>query len=212
MTNFPEIWNALAAEFHEDNVASRTGGGNRTYRYITARTAMNRLDAVLGFENWEDEFERDPGGGDNITCRLTITLPDGRRITKADAGAPGSTVPGPEQAALPAPAPTEADPGPPAKPKPEPWGGRTREPAPAPTGRVGGNGKIPATGRALFAWAKEQDEKHQVGVVKYLGGWGKLQEFPGRLVDWDAEQARQGHAEAVRKLQSIELHEEALAN
>ena len=64
---------------------------------------------------------------------------------------------------------------------------------------------------------KEQEQRHEVGLLKYLNGWAKLQEFPGRMVDWDAEQVNQAYAEAVRKLQSIsngqvEAREEALAN
>jgi hypothetical protein len=46
----------------------------------------------------------------------------------------------------------------------------------------------------------------------------KLQEFPSRMVDWDADQVSQGYAEACRKLQSLQQHghseayEEALSN
>lgn len=70
-------------------------------------------------------------------------------------------------------------------------------------GAGSGKGGPPRTGRALFAWAGKMEEVHQVGLVKFLVGWGKLQEFPGRMVDWDAEQVRLGHAEAVRKLASV---------
>ena len=64
---------------------------------------------------------------------------------------------------------------------------------------------------------KEQEQRHEVGLLKYLNGWAKLQEFPGRMVDWDADQVSQAYSEAVRKLQSIsnghaEAYEEALAN
>ena len=52
-------------------------------RYITARSVMNRLDYVLGPENWWDEYEPHE---DSVLCRLTIRLPDGSTITKADAG------------------------------------------------------------------------------------------------------------------------------
>ena len=90
-TAYPAIWNALAAEFPECCIRERPAGGGRKVVYITARTAMNRLDDVLGWENWEDAYERDPNGSDNILCRLTITLPDGRKLTKCDVGAPGNT-------------------------------------------------------------------------------------------------------------------------
>jgi hypothetical protein len=46
--------------------------------------------------------------------------------------------------------------------------------------------------------------------------WAKLQDYPGRMVDWDAEQVRLAHAEACRKLQAIQdrgdAYEEALSN
>ena len=51
--------------------------------YITARTAMNRLDEVLGPENWEDSFSETKDG---LTCRITITLPNGDKVTKQDGG------------------------------------------------------------------------------------------------------------------------------
>lgn len=88
MTQYPEIWNALAADFPDRVVRERVVGGNRKASYITARTAMNRLDDVLGWENWEDAYESDANGSDNVLCKITVTLPDGRKITKADSGAP----------------------------------------------------------------------------------------------------------------------------
>jgi hypothetical protein len=54
MTQFPDLFAALAAPFEAHEVRSRTQA-NRQVHYITARTAMNRLDSVLGPENWWDE-------------------------------------------------------------------------------------------------------------------------------------------------------------
>jgi hypothetical protein len=76
---------------------------------------------------------------------------------------------------------------------------------------------VPSSGRGFFAWIKEQEQRHEVGLLKYLNSWAKLQEFPGRMVDWSKDQVEQGYAEAVRKLQSIstghaEAYEEALAS
>jgi hypothetical protein len=88
-----------------------------------------------------------------------------------------------------------------------------------PGGHSGGNsqhGGPPRSGKALFAWTKEQEQLHSVGLLKYLNSWAKLQEFPGRMIDWDAEQVALAHAEAARKLQSItsgaDAYEEALAH
>jgi hypothetical protein len=55
----------------------------------------------------------------------------------------------------------------------------------------------------MFAWTKEQEQRHEVGPAAYLNSWAKLQEFPGRMVDWDADQVNQAYAEAVRKLNAV---------
>ena len=56
-----------------------------------------------------------------------------------------------------------------------------------------------------------------MGLLKYLNQWAKLQDFPGRMVDWNADQVTLGYHEAIRKIQAIESssresYEEALAN
>ncbi len=56
-----------------------------------------------------------------------------------------------------------------------------------------------------------------MGLLKYLNNWGKLQEYPGRMIDWDHEQVANAYAEAIRKIQAIqpdqnEAYEEALSN
>ena len=53
--------------------------------------------------------------------------------------------------------------------------------------------------------------------MKYLNQWAKLQDFPGRMIDWDADQVSLAYQEACRKLQSLqsanhEAYEEALSN
>src|SRR3954454_19515057 len=82
MTQHPDLFAALAAPFesHEVKLRSQTG---RQLHYITARTAMNRLDNVLGPGKWWDEYVP---GQNSVLCRLTIRLPDGSTLTKADAG------------------------------------------------------------------------------------------------------------------------------
>lgn len=79
---YPEIWAALAAPFHPDQVGQLEKGG-RKLDFINARTAMNRLDEVLGPENWEDSFTETKDG---FCCSITITLPDGTKVTKSDGG------------------------------------------------------------------------------------------------------------------------------
>src|SRR5436305_13202547 len=82
MTQFPDLFAALAAPFEPQEVRVRSQAG-RQLHYITARTAMNRLDDVLGPENWWDDYTP---GENSVLCRLTVRLPDGQTITKADAG------------------------------------------------------------------------------------------------------------------------------
>jgi hypothetical protein len=82
---YPEIFNALAREFHPDDVKVRAGGQGRNLSYVTARTIENRLDEVLGWENWDCDLV--PVSDHAYKCVLTITLPDGRRVTKAALGA-----------------------------------------------------------------------------------------------------------------------------
>ena len=232
MTQFPNLFAALAAPFTAQETRSRTQAG-RQIQYITARTAMNRLDNVVGPENWWDEYLP---GENSVLCRLTVRLPDGATLTKADAGGYAGMpdqgvddksgfsdafkraavkfgigrylyrdgVPsysGVQEAARAPETETVAV-----------------EPsfAPAP-GSEPLDQRAPKSGRALFAWTREQEERHEVGLLKYLNRWAKFREFPGRMVDWDADQVSEGYAEAIRKLQSIdaatsEIREEALSN
>jgi hypothetical protein len=53
--------------------------------YIDARLIQDRLDEVLGVENWQDRYQILPDG--SVMCRLRVNL-GGRWITKADVGSP----------------------------------------------------------------------------------------------------------------------------
>jgi hypothetical protein len=59
----------------------------------------------------------------------------------------------------------------------------------------------PQTGKGLFAWIKQQDEKHGYGLLKIISDWGKSQDFPARMVQWNEEQVRQALAEARAVIQ-----------
>jgi hypothetical protein len=238
MTQYPDLFAALAAPFEPHEVKLRQAPGGRQLHYITARTAMNRLDNVLGPENWWDEYlplEH------SVLCKLTLRLPDGTTVTKCDAGGyAGMADQGDDDksgfsdsfkraAAKFGVArylyrdgvPTfvrerEGDVAAPPEPAPAP--------EPVRNGASNGSGgstrardQAPRTGKALFAWTKDMEQRHQVGLLKYLNNWGKLQEYPGRMIDWDAEQVALAYGEAIRKLQSIqpsrdEAYEEALSN
>jgi hypothetical protein len=230
MTKHPDLFAALAAPFESQDLKARSQQGRQVY-YITARTVMNRLDNVLGPENWWDEYVPSEN---SVLCRLTIRLPDGSTLTKSDAGGyAGMADSGDDDKSGYSDAfkraavkfgvgrhlyrdgiPTFASPGnrtghgPAATDQP-----RSPTGNPVHTPRSAG----PRTGRALFAWSKEQEQRSEVSLLKHLNHWAKLQEFPSRIVDWDADQVSQAYEEACRKLDSLatgqsESYEEALAN
>ena len=247
MTQHPELFAALAAPFEANETKVRSQSG-RQLHYITARTVMNRLDNVLGPENWWDRYTPLEN---SVLCELTIRLPDGSTLTKCDAGGyAGMADSGDddksgysdsfkraavkfgvarylyrdgvptfaqerngtaEPVAAPAPSPTP-EPTPQALPSVSNGNGQRT------TASGGsGNGNVPRTGKALFAWTKDQEQRYEVGLLKYLNGWAKLQEFPPRMVEWNGDQVSQAYAEACRKLQSLhnnqsEAYEEALSN
>ena len=84
MTKFPEFWADLFAKFESEALKTRKGPGGRELTYVTARTVMNRLDDVVGPENWWDVYEHTDKG---LVCGLTIRLPDGSLVTKEDGAA-----------------------------------------------------------------------------------------------------------------------------
>ncbi len=217
MTQHPDLFAALAAPFESNEVKARPSQNGRSLHYITARTAMNRLDSILGPENWWDEYvplEK------SVVCKLSIRLPDGLIITKSDAGGYAGMSDGGDddksgfsdafkraaskfgvarylyRDGIPsfvrervAPAETVA---------PEPVPETPTRQAVAP------NSSAPRTGKAMFAWTKDQEQRHEVGLLKYLNSWAKLQDFPARMIDWDAEQVGLAHSEACRKIQALQ--------
>src|SRR5215471_18090711 len=82
MTQHLDLFAALAAPFEPEEVKLRVQA-SRQLHYVTARTVMNRLDEVLGPENWWDDFVPLEH---SVICRLTLRLPDGQILTKSDAG------------------------------------------------------------------------------------------------------------------------------
>lgn len=81
-TAHAEIFAALAAPF--DKVKSRPGTGGQQLYYLSARQIENRLDEVLGPENWDFELF---GWGENaLIGTLVIRLPDGSVVRKSNVG------------------------------------------------------------------------------------------------------------------------------
>jgi len=229
MTQHRELFAALAAPFEPEEVKLRTQGG-RQLHYVTARTVMNRLDDVLGPENWWDDFVPLEH---SVICRLTVRLPDGQILVKSDAGGyAGMADPGDDDKSGFADAfkraavkfgvgrylyrdgvprfarevlkgRAEVEPAAEAQAQPQPQAAQAPSLNPAP--RNGDEGlNPPRSGRALFAWTKDQDEKHEYGLLKHLNAWGKRQDFPGRMVDWEGEQVTRAYSEACRKIRAIQ--------
>lgn len=260
-TAFPDLFAALAAPFQPGEVKTRQQAGRRL-SYITARTVANRLDSVLGPENWWDSYLP---MDHSVLCTLTIRLPDGTTLSKQDAGGYagmadqgdddksgysdafkraavkfgvgrllyGDGVPEFVRERCPGEAGMEAEAAPEAvddgrrpvqQPRPRKESaaeefarGKREAEARNAGGQGGGFNSPPRSGRALFAWVKDQEQRHEVGLLQYMNKWGKLQDFPARMVDWDAEQVARAYQEAVRKLQEPrpdrnEAMGEALAN
>jgi hypothetical protein len=217
MSQHLELFAALAAPFESDEVRLRSKGG-RQLQYITARTVMNRLDDVLGPENWWDEYQPLEH---SVICRLTIKLPDGATLTKSDAGGyAGMPDSGDDDKSgfsdafkraavkfgigrylyrdgIPrflqehwqrASAPSETR-------RPH-FPAEATPPAPAAARSTGDGQSAPQTGKALFAWTKQQDEKFGLGLLKTLSDWAKLRDFPAKMIHWSPEQVQLAFAEA----------------
>jgi hypothetical protein len=231
MTQHPDLFAALAAPFDPSELRLRAQAG-RQLPYVTARTIMNRLDDVLGPENWWDEFVPLEH---SVVCRLTIRLPDGAVLTKSDAGGyAGLADPGDDDKSGFADAfkrtavkfgvgrylyrdgvPKFVRDEPKRSVEPDSLRGDLAPPsaparsaaamAPAAAAPVAEESTpSPRTGRALFAWTKEHDKRFEYGLLKFVTDWAKRQEFPSRMVDWDTEQVTHAHAEACRRVRELQ--------
>jgi hypothetical protein len=206
----------LYAPFAAEEVHQRQQAG-RTFCYITARTAVNRFDEVLGPLGWKAEFREVKDG---VICRLSVHI-DGQWYAKEDAGGYaslsdqgdnvkagfsdafkraaamwgvgrylyGGGVPSWAQSAF------EGDEGrprrraaqPPRRATPAAGGDR-----PAPRDWSGRDERQPATGSALYAWAKKKgdgadDEYEYVNRINQIVEDEGLA-FPKRMTDWTPAQ------------------------
>ena len=64
------IFEKLADPFPPERVHIRKGGGGIFLAYIDARDVMERLDEVVGPDNWSDSYEETPSG--RIICSLSL--------------------------------------------------------------------------------------------------------------------------------------------
>ena len=82
-------WAKLAEPFPEKDIEWRvqaSGNSNgriwaRVLAYITNRAIQERLDSVVGVENWRNEYQKAPDGG--VMCGLSIRI-NGEWVTKWD--------------------------------------------------------------------------------------------------------------------------------
>lgn len=213
-TTHAELFAALAAPFTGQEVRQRKGSGGQMLSYVTARVIQNRLDSVIGPENWRSEFFETKDG---MKCRLSLRI-NNEWIAKEDGGGFAGMAAEddneksaysdsfkraavqwsisrylyregvPSYAAASAPADNGAD---------QP--ARAGSPAPP----ADDPADVPRSGRALYAWVRKVEERDNVALVKYLNGWGKLREYPDRMVDWDEVQVAEGHNEGRRKIAQI---------
>src|SRR5262245_16376628 len=206
MTQHPNLFAALAAPFDSDEVKFRSQGG-RQLSYVTARNIMNRLDDVLGPENWWDDFVPLEH---SVICKLTIRLPDGTVLTKSDAGGyAGMPDPGDDDKSgfadafkraavkfgigrylyrdgvprfaeqrlqsrgeLSSPDASASQLAALSGDAPVPPAPATEAAGPNPSSREGEDASnTPRSGRALFAWTKDQDEKYEYGLLKHINAW-----------------------------------------
>jgi hypothetical protein len=83
------VTQALAEPFDPSEVKWKPGvvSGNRALAlaYVDARAIQDRLDEVLGGENWQDDYEALSDG--SVICRLRLKL-GSEWITKTDVGGP----------------------------------------------------------------------------------------------------------------------------
>jgi len=84
-----ELMHRLQEPFEPSEVDARpgrvAGGRALVLHYIDARCVMDRLDDVVGADNWQDVYESLPTGC--VTCKLSIRI-GGEWVTKMDVGAP----------------------------------------------------------------------------------------------------------------------------
>jgi hypothetical protein len=213
---YRDVFTRLLAPFSSAEVHQRQQAG-RTLSYITARTVANRLDEVLGPLGWKAEFREVQNG---VICKLSIRI-GGEWYAKEDAGGLaalsdqgdntkagfsdalkraaamwgvgrylyGSGVPSWAQSAF---AGDEGRPhrrdAQPARRAPPAVGGHR----PPPRDGSGRDERQPATGPALYAWARRMgeggdDEYEYVNRINQIVEDEELA-FPRRMADWSPAQ------------------------
>lgn len=219
MGKHTELFAALMAPFVDEKI--RPGQGGQSLRYITAAQAMNRLDEVLGPENWEDKYELCNMGA---ICTIKITLPDETVVAKQGFGGGADMADGSDDFKS-----VESDAfkraatkfgvgrylrgeGIPAFAAAR-FEGHHSATLPANssspnhsnghqangTGQNGSsyrpNYNCPRSGKALFAWMKERQDEFNFNVLGAVNKHPQIDGiFPGKMTEWDDNQVAFGYA------------------
>lgn len=192
-TKYPEIFHELTEPFDEKMEVKILPKG-KGIRYVTARTVMNRLDRVLGPENWWDKYTPQPTC---VICELTIRLPDGTEVTKADAGGhAGMSDEGDDE-------------------KSGYSDAFKRAAVKFGVGRhLYGDGlprfldEKPKQGNGLKTTAqfveyiKSIDPDRKAGHLDFIKAWGKRKGFPEMVSQWTDEQAREAYPVMVKQVEA----------
>lgn len=75
---------------------------------------------------------------------------------------------------------------------------RQPDPAPAPTGNA------PRTGKALFAWIKDQEAQNELRILFPVNDWAKKQGLPGKMVDWPEDFIPQAYEFALGLIRQVQ--------
>jgi hypothetical protein len=241
VTKYPELFAALSAPFQREEVKERSAPGGKKLQYITARTVMNRLDSVLGPEAWWDEYlpGQDsvicrltivlPDGSTLTKCDAggyagMQDSGDDDKSGFSDALKRAAAKFGVARYLYRDGVPTYSREAPPEKPLARELPPSSHPPAPVPRGPIPAASHAPAepetsraigeptTGKALFAWLHEREEKGDLprGSILSLSDWARGQDYPTRMIDYTEAMAAAVYAEACRRLEA-ERSPESLA-
>ena len=214
-----EVLEALAAPIDPSEVKSRAGDNGKQYRYIDASTCRQRLDLVVGPENWETRLQAVPAGPEQapgFLCVLTVHLPSGKAVARTGCGSCPSPVQrdgkvkadGLENSTKSG--ATDAlkracvefgigaelyddDPAPPARDNRRPaTNGQSARPHQQPL----------ETPHNLVGWLKdrEKSDSEARGIFDAVVKYGQQYRFPRYMREWDAAQRAEGYEEALRYL------------
>jgi hypothetical protein len=180
-------------------------------------TIANRLDVLLGPENWTCRYYEQ---ATVLFCEIVLTLPEGEKVAKSG---PAKVVPGDDGATArnalisaawmhgigrrivedDAPVAESATPGESnghAEPGEEVADSATQaaEPAAIPVEM----GRCPTSGKNLLGWLGGHEKRSAIGVFPSLCEYGRSNGYPAKVIDWQQDQIVSGYRFAVEKFRA----------